>query len=115
MQEHNQRRYEFFEIVFSKRDMSDMGNFVSFMDKEDIMEINSNLSNLRNTLGRDITKPTQLLKTLHTKAYKEHYQEIMEQIEANAAYGTKIEKFLAYKNINTVFYIDTGPDTLEKF
>ncbi len=39
----------------------------------------------------------------------------MEQIEAYAAYGTKIEKFLSYENIDTVFYIDTGVDTLEKF
>ncbi len=39
----------------------------------------------------------------------------MEQIEAYAAYGTKIEKFLSYENIDTVFHIDTSAVTLEKF
>jgi hypothetical protein len=44
MQEYHQRRYEFFEKIFLKRDMSDMGTFVSFMDREDIMNINSDLT-----------------------------------------------------------------------
>ena len=75
----------------------------------------SHMNNLKNTLGRAIIKPTSLFKTLYAKAYKNHYEEIMEQIEAYAAYGTKIENFLSYENIDTVFYIDTGADTLEKF
>jgi hypothetical protein len=97
--------------------MSDLGTFSTCMDREDIIEINTDLNNLKNTLGRTITKPTQLLKTLYAKAYKNHYEEIIEQIEAYAAYGTKIDKFLSYENenIDTVFYIDTGADTLEKF
>jgi hypothetical protein len=115
MQEYHQRRCEFFEKVFLKRGISDLGTFSSFMDREDIVEINEDLNNLRHTLGRAITKPTQLFKTLHAKAYKSHYEEIMEQIEAYAAYGTKIDKFLTYENIDTVFYIDTGADTLENF
>jgi hypothetical protein len=92
MQEYHQRRYEFFEKVFLKRDMSDLGTFTSFMDREDIVDINEDLNNLRKTLGRAITKPTPLFKTLYAKAYKNHYEEIMEQIEAYAAYGTKIDK-----------------------
>jgi hypothetical protein len=112
MQEYNQRRYEFFEKVFLKRDMSDLGNFSSFMDREDIMEINSDLNDLKDTLGRAKTKPTPLLKILYAKAYKNHYEEIVEQIEAYAAYGTQIDKFLSYENIDTVFYIDTGADTV---
>ncbi len=83
--------------------MSDLGTFTSFMDREDIVEINEDLNNLKNTLGRSIIKPTQLLKDLYAKAYKNHYEEIMEQIEAYAAYGTKIDKFLSYENIDTVF------------
>ncbi len=67
--------------------MSDLGTFTCFMDREDILEINVNMNNLRNTLGRPITKPTQLFKTLYAEAYKNHYEEIMEQIEAYAAYG----------------------------
>jgi hypothetical protein len=114
MLEYHQRRYEFFEKVFLKRDMSDLGTFSTFMDREDVIEINTDLNNLKNTLGRAITKPTQLFKTLYAKAYKNHYEEIIEQIEAYAVYGTKINKFLSYENINTVFYIDTGADTLEK-
>jgi hypothetical protein len=115
LQEYHQRRYEFFEKVFLKRDVSDLGTFTSFMDKGDIVEVIEDMNNMKNTLGRAIIKPTSLFKTLYAKAYKNHYEEIMEQIEAYAAYGTKIEKFLSYENIDTVFYIDTGADTLEKF
>jgi hypothetical protein len=115
MQEYHQRRYEFFEKVFLKRDTSDLGTFTSFMDREDIVEVNEDMDKLKNTLGRAIIKPTQLFKTLYAKAYKDHYEEIMEQIEAYAAYGTKIEKFLSCEDIDTVFYIDTGAVTLEKF
>jgi hypothetical protein len=39
----------------------------------------------------------------------------MEQIEAYAIYGTPIQKFLSYKDIDTVFYIDTGADTQGEF
>ncbi len=92
MQEYHQRRYDFFEKVFLKRDMSDLGTFTCFMDREDILEINEDMNNLRNTLGRAITKPAQLFKkTLYAKAYKKHYEEIRKQIEAYAAYGTKID------------------------
>jgi hypothetical protein len=115
MLEYHQRRYEFFEKVFLKRDVNDLGSFACFMDKEDILEINADMDDLRKTLGRVITKPTLLFKTLYANAYKNHYEEIMEQIEAYAAYGTKIDKYLSYENIHTVFYIDTGADTLEKF
>ncbi len=73
------------------------------------------MNNLKNTLGRAIIKPTQIFKILYAKAYTNHYEEIMEQIEAYTAYGTKIDKFLSYEDIDTVSYIDTGADTLEKF
>ena len=63
---------------------------------------------MKNTLGHAIIKPTTLFKTLYAEAYKNHYEEIMEQIEAYAAYGTKIEKFSSYENIDAVFYIDTA-------
>ena len=39
----------------------------------------------------------------------------MEQNEVFAAYGTLIEKHLNCENIDEVFYIDTGADTLGEF
>ncbi len=79
------------------------------------MEINEDLRKLKQTLGKAITKPTKLFKDLYARVYTEHYQEIMEQIEAYATYGTPIQKFLSYKDIDTVFYIDTGVDTQREF
>ncbi len=80
------------------------------------MEIkNDDLRNLIQNLGKEINKPTELIKTFYAKAYKQHYQDIMEQIEEFAAYDTPIEKFTAYENIDTVFYIDTGAGTQGEF
>ncbi len=45
----------------------------------------------------------------------DHYQEIIEQIETYATYGTPIEKFLNYNDIDTVCYIDTGASTQGEF
>jgi hypothetical protein len=40
----------------------------------------------------------------------------MEQIEVYATYiWTPIQKFLSYKDVDTVFYIDTGADTQGEF
>jgi hypothetical protein len=72
-----------------------------------VMEINDDLRSTKEMLGKAITKPTKL--------YTEHYQEIIEQIETYATYGTPIQKFLNCKDIDTVFYIDTGAATQEGF
>ncbi len=114
MLEYHRMRFEFFDKVFLKRDMQDMVPLASFMNKEDVMEINDDLSRLK-VLGKEITKPTKLFKDLYARVYTEHYQEIMEQIEAYATCGTPIQKFLSYKDIDTVFYIDTGADTQGEF
>jgi hypothetical protein len=87
----------------------------SFLSTGDLMEINDDLRRLKQMLGNEITKPTKLFKDVYARVYKDHYQEIMEQIEAFAIYGTPIQKFLSYKNIDTVFYIDTGADTQGEF
>ncbi len=108
-------RTEFFEKVFLHRDMSNMNAFSDFLYREDIMEINDELRNLSRTLGKEINKPTELFKTFYAKAYKQHYQDIMEQIEEFATYDTPIEKKLTYENIDTVFYIDTGTGTQGEF
>jgi hypothetical protein len=78
---------------------------VSFMSKEDVMEINNDLRRLNHVLGKETTKPTKLFKDLYARVYEEHYQEIMERIEvyAYATYETPIQKFLSYKDIDTVF------------
>ena len=38
--------------------MSNMSAFSDFLDREDIMEINEDLRNLSQTLGKEINKPT---------------------------------------------------------
>ncbi len=48
-------------------------------------------------------KPPDVFKRLYAKVYKEHYSDIMEQIETFAAYGTPIQKHLNYENIDDVF------------
>jgi hypothetical protein len=80
------------------------------------MKVNDDLRRLKQVLGREVTKPTQVFKDLYARVYKEHYQEIiMEQIEAYAEYGTPIQKLLNYKDVDIVFYIDTGVDTQGEF
>ncbi len=95
--------------------MNNINAFSDFLDREDIMEINEDLRNLSQTLGKEINKLTGLYKTIYDKVYKQHYQDIMEQIEEFAAYDTPIEKFTTYENIDTVFYIDAGADTQGEF
>ncbi len=58
----------------------------SFMSKEDVMEINDDLRNEMQLLGKEVTKPTKLFKDLYARVYTEHYQEIIEQIETYATY-----------------------------
>ncbi len=113
--EYHQRRTEFFEKVFLHRDMSSMNAFSDFLDREDIMEINEDLRNLSQTLGKEINKSSELFKNFYAKPYQQHYQDIMEQIQEFAAYDTPIEKFPTYENIDTVFYIDTGAGTQGEF
>ena len=108
-------RFEFFDKVFLQRDMQNMVPMASFLDKEDVMEINEDLRNMKKMLGREIEKPTKLFKEIYARGYKEHYQEIIEQIETYATYGTPIEKFLNCNDIDTVFYFDTGANMQEEF
>jgi hypothetical protein len=115
MLEYHRMRFEFFDKVFLKRDMQDLAPLASFLNTGDVMEINDDLRRLKQMLGKETTKPTKLFKDIYARVYKDHYQEIMEQIEAFAIYGTLIQKFLSYKDIDTVFYIDTGADTQGQF
>ena len=85
------------------------------MSKEDYLEMNEELRKLKQTLGKESPKPPEIFKRLYAKVYKEHYTDIMEQIETFAAYGTPIQKHLNYENIDAVFYIDTGADTQGEF
>jgi hypothetical protein len=75
---YHQQRHEFYDRVFSKRDMKPVANF---MDKEDYLEMNEELCKLRQILGKELPKPPDVLKKLYTKAYKEHYTDIMEQLK----------------------------------
>jgi hypothetical protein len=95
--------------------MQNMASLASFMSEEDVMEINNDLRKLKQTLGKEITKPTKLFKDLYARVYTKHYQEIIEQIETYATYGTPIRKFLSCNDIDTVFYIDTGAGTQGEF
>ena len=108
-------RFEFFDKVFLKRDMQNMVPLACFLCKEDIMEINEDLRSTEQLLGKEITKPTKVFKDIYARVYTEHYQEIIEQIETYATYGTPIQKFLNCNDIDTVFYIDTGAATQEEF
>lgn len=109
---YHQQRFEFYDRVFLKRDMKPVANFMS---KEDYLEMNEELRKLKQTLGKESPKPPEIFKRLYAKVYKEHYTDIMEQIETFAAYGTPIQKHLNYENIDAVFYIDTGADTQGEF
>ncbi len=109
---YHQQRHAFYDRVFLQRDMKPLANF---MHKDDYLELNDELRKLKQILGRDLPKPPEVFKRIYAKAYKEHYTDVMEQIETFAAYGTAIEKHLNYKNIDDVFYIDTGADTQGEF
>jgi hypothetical protein len=115
MLEYHRMRSEFFDKVFVKRDMQNMAPLASFMSEEDVMEINEELRKEKQLLGKEITKPNKLFKELYARVYTEHYQEIIEQIETYATYGTPIQKFLNYIDIDTVCYIDTGASTQGEF
>ena len=115
MLDYHKMRYDFFNKAFLQRDMQHLGPMVGLLDKEDVMEINEDMRNQKQMLGREIVKPTVLFKEIYAKVYKEHYQEIIEQIETYATYGTPIEKFLNCNDIDTVFYIDTGANTQGEF
>ncbi len=56
------------------------------------LEINDDLRKWKQMLGKETTKPTKLFKDIYARVYKDHYQEIKEQIEAFAIYGTPIQK-----------------------
>ncbi len=77
--------------------------------------MNEELCKLKQILGRELPKPLEVFKRLYAKVCKEHYTDVMEQIETFAAYGTPIEKHLNYENIDGVFYIDTGANTQGEF
>ncbi len=94
MLEYHKMRFEFFDKVFLQRDMQNMVPMARFLDKEDVMEINEDLRNMKQMLGKEIVKPTKLFKEIYARVYKEHYQEIIDQIETYATYGTPIEKSL---------------------
>jgi hypothetical protein len=109
---YHQQIFEFYDKVFLKRDMKPVANFMS---KDDYLEMNEELRKLKQILGKEPAKPPDVFKKLYAKVYKEHYTDIMEQIETFAAYGTPIQKHLKYENIDTVFYIDTGANTQGEF
>jgi hypothetical protein len=109
---YHQQRHAFYDRVFLKRDMKPVANFMS---KDDYLELNEELRKLKQILGRESPKAPPVFKRIYAKAYKEHYTDVMEQIETFAAYGTPIEKHLNCENIDEVFYIDTGADTQEEF
>jgi hypothetical protein len=113
--EYHRMRSEFFNKVFLKRDMQNMTPMASFMSEDDVIEINEDLRREKQLLGKEVTKPNKLFKELYARVYTEHYQEIIEQIETYATYGTPIEKFLNYNDIDTVCYIDTGASTQGEF
>ena len=115
MLDYHKMRYDFFNKAFLQRDMQHLGPMVGLLDKEDVMEINEDMRNQKQMLGREVEKPTKIFKEIYAKVYKEHYQEIIEQIETYATYGTPIEKFLNCNDIDTVFYIDTGANTQGEF
>jgi hypothetical protein len=115
MLDYHKMRYDFFNKAFLQRDMQHLGPMVGLLDKEDVMEINEDLRNTKLMLGKEVEKPTKLFKDIYARVYKEHYQEIIEQIETFATYGTPIEKFLNCNDIDTAFYIDTGANTQEEF
>jgi hypothetical protein len=113
--EYHRIRSEFFTKVFVNRDTQSMTPMANFMSKEDVREINEDLREEKRLLGKEITKPNKLFKELYARVYTEHYQDIIEQIETYATYGTPIEKFLNYNDIDTVCYIDTGASTQGEF
>jgi hypothetical protein len=113
--EYHRIRSEFFTKVFVNRDARSMTPMANFMSKEDVREINEDLREEKRLLGKEITKPNKLFKELYARVYTEHYQDIIEQIETYATYGTPIEKFLNYNDIDTVCYIDTGASTQGEF
>jgi hypothetical protein len=113
--EYHKMRSDFFNKVFLKRDMQNMAPMASFMTEYDVMEINEDLRNEKQLLGKEVTKPNKLFKEIYARVYTEHYQEIIEQIEVFATYGTAVQKFLNYNDIDTVCYIDTGASTQGEF
>jgi hypothetical protein len=84
-------RSEFFNKVFLKRDMQNMTPMASFMSEGDVIEINEELRNEKQLLGKEVTKPTKLFKEIYARVYMDHYQEIIEQIETYATYKTKLK------------------------
>jgi hypothetical protein len=58
MLEYRRMRFEFFDKVFLKRDMRDMVPLASFLSTGDVLEINDDLRSLKQTSGKEITKPT---------------------------------------------------------
>ena len=113
--EYHKMRSDFFNKVFLKRDMQNMAPMASFMTEYDVMEINEDLRNEKQLLGKEVTKPNKLFKEIYARVYTDHYREIIEQIETYATYGTPVQKFLNYNDIDTVCYIDTGASTQGEF
>ncbi len=113
--EYHRMRSDFFDKVFVKCDMQNMAPISSFMSEQDVIEINEELRKEKQLLGKEVTKPNKLFKELYARVCRDHYQEIIEQIETYATYGAQIDKFLNYNDIDTVCYIDTGASTQGEF
>jgi len=113
--EYHRMRSDFFNKVFLKRDMQNMAPMANFMTEHDVMEINEDLRNEKQLLGREVTKPSKLFKEIYARVYTDHYREIIEQIETFATYGTPVQKFLTYNDIDAICYIDTGASTQGEF
>ena len=113
--EYHKMRSDFFNKVFLKRDMQNMAPMANFMTEYDVMEINEDLRNEKLLLGREVTKPSKLFKEIYARVYTDHYREIIEQIETYATYGTPVQKFVNYNDIDTFCYIDTGASTQGEF
>ncbi len=63
MLEYHKMRFK----VFLQRDMQNMVPMASFLSKEDVIEINEDLRNTKQMLGREIEKPTKLFKKIYAR------------------------------------------------
>ncbi len=103
---YHQQRFEFYDKVFLKRDVKPVSNFMSKVKMTIWKWMKNFVSWSRFWEKNRRSHLMYVFKKLYAKVYKEHYTDIMEQIETFAAYGTPID---------TVFYIDTGANTQGEF
>ncbi len=75
---YHQQRHTFYDRVFLKRDMKPVENF---MNKDDYLELDDELRKLKQILGMESPKPPPVVMRIYANAYKEHYTDVMEQIE----------------------------------